>query len=293
MGDGGIGYGGGDPDDPQVAQDFGEAMEAFWEYVERRGGGGNNISEAGIQRGPVWDKGEKTVYKGVERIIVDKGKQKKHMQVGLGTEGVREGEMARRIQRHMLGELGVLPPSRPDRFVLAGKHSRSVDHEERPKRCVEINEIDRVQRARSMFGILGADVTTNIDVGSREIGGLYEAAIQRLQRCHREGSGAAAATERKLRVARDLLMSIDEQRRIRGEWQRQQVTCTLRCPVDLEALQKFLDDGAVAPASDIKGTAYDMAAGLMEAAVATQGRWGYVPHDTTTQRWERCFGMQV
>ena len=166
----------------------------------------------------------------------------------------------------MLGELGVLPPSRPDRFVLAGKHSRSVDHEERPKRCVEINEIDRVQRARSMFGILGADVTTNIDVGSREIGGLYEAAIQRLQRCHREGSGAAAATERKLRVARDLLMSIDEQRRIRGEWQRQQVTCTLRCPVDLEALQKFLDDGAVAPASDIKGTAYDMAAGLMEAA---------------------------
>ena len=112
--------------------------------------------------------------------------------------------------------------------------------------CLHITEIDRILRARSAFGILGApaDAGTN----NVKLGVWHTSALGRLNAAPEAAPGTRAAAEAKLESARATLMDPVQRQRALDTYRHQvdETTCTIRCPIDVAALDTF----AHSPAAD-------------------------------------------
>ena len=102
-----------------------------------------------------------------------------------------------------------------------------------------ITEIDRILRANSAFGILGCPA--DLSMGNAQIGEWFTSALGRLNAAAETAPGTKRRAEAKLDNARATLMDPALRQKAYDAYRRHidLVTCTLRCPVDVAALEAF------------------------------------------------------
>ena len=194
-----------------------------------------------------WQQEEVTSYlPGGKELFRDKdGKWKKRSCVGLDDSDVRNGEAARREANDR-----DLPETWPRGLVNVNGTPTVGTREAQPeltplaalaaKRCDRISETDRILRASSHFGVLCSPI--DVELTPNHIERLYDRAHLRLNKpAARQDAARLHLAEAKLLTAKQQLLNIAAQARLRSKWHAtpQIVTSTVRCPIDAAALRAF------------------------------------------------------
>ena len=230
-------------------------------------------------RGEIWGDRHsmQTLYRGIRVPKKDDGRRRSNpvrgeagasreqRTVGLdASDEIQPGELRKRVvdaeRRRVAGDASggqLLPATRPDRLVrwddspvtargeraTATRLRASHACPSRRPRCDELHEADRILRAHSLLGVLCTPVDGPA-LGQAAIGTLYEEAKHR---CCRTPPGFDVARVpralERLRHARDEMIDPAKQAEVRRRWREEGwtrwVTTTLRCAVDVAALETY------------------------------------------------------
>ena len=110
--------------------------------------------------------------------------------------------------------------------------------------CTHITEIERILRAGTAFGVLGMPM--DAAMGNAQMGLWHTRALGRLNASQEREPGTRQRAEEALEHARVTLMDSETRRHAEDTYQQQVDvdTCTIRCPVDIEALREAADGPA-------------------------------------------------
>ena len=231
----------------QIAEDYGITAERY------------NIPDIPSKegyRGESWGEDEEmqTEYRGDKEILQDEtGKKVERQCVGLKGQ-VESGEFKRRMEeearRLQTGEdtAGLIPITRPDKYVRWDTGEFGNDSKNNTidvKRCDQIHEVERIQRAKSPLGILCTPVEAGM-MGQGEIGKIYEDARWRIER-DTTGKNITRANineaKAKITRARITMQDMKKQKKERDKWKEEgwktRITKTLRCVIEVEGLKKY------------------------------------------------------